>query len=78
MKFGKYLRANLTPEWSSQFIGYDELKDVLTAAIEKAQSLPNSKDTATRDEIYRLADEEFFRVRMIHCTIRFATFLWSL
>ena len=40
MKFGKYLQANLRDEWYSQYLNYNELKEL----IKVAASAPNRVD----------------------------------
>ena len=59
MKYGEYLRSNLTPEWSSQYISYEEMKDMLTDVMNKIPS-----ENISREEYFISADEEFFQVKI--------------
>lgn len=66
MKFGEYLRANLTSEWMSQYIAYDDMKELLAEIISKApvQSPTQSiEQINARQEHFLRADEDFFKVR---------------
>lgn len=62
MKFGEYLQNNLTSEWYSQYIAYEDLKEFLTEVVNKAPVLMQTNQRLTRQQYFRLADEEFFRV----------------
>lgn len=66
MKFGEYLRANLTSEWMSQYISYDDMKEFLAEVISKApvqSSAQSIEQINARQEHFLLADEDFFKVR---------------
>lgn len=39
MKYGEYLKAHLTPEWSSQYILYEDLKDLLYDLVKRSPSM---------------------------------------
>ncbi len=65
MKFGEYLRMHLTPEWCSQYIAYEDMKDMLTEAISKIPSISKNNPSFSREEYFRHLDEEFFQVRKI-------------
>jgi len=39
MRFGEYLRSNLTPEWSGQYISYEDMEEVLTDVINQIPSM---------------------------------------
>jgi SPX domain protein involved in polyphosphate accumulation len=62
MKFSEHLWKHLTPEWHSQYIPYDEMKEILYGWIEKAQQLPDVNDILLREQLFLHADEEFFQV----------------
>ena len=36
MKFAEHLSAHITPEWQSQYISYDEMKDILYSLEQNA------------------------------------------
>ncbi len=36
MKFAEHLAAHLTPEWTSQYIRYEDMKDILYALEQDA------------------------------------------
>jgi SPX domain protein involved in polyphosphate accumulation len=63
MKFAEHLWTHLTPEWYSQYIAYDNMKEMLTKWVAKAQQLPDANDILAREQIFLYADEQFFRVR---------------
>ncbi|CAH8449030.1 unnamed protein product [Heterobilharzia americana] len=61
MKFAEKLNAHLTPEWRTQYIDYDELKEHLYRYVQVLESLPFlsvQESNAYLDE----CDEEFFRL----------------
>jgi SPX domain protein involved in polyphosphate accumulation len=60
MKFGEYFRMYLTPEWSSQYIPYKDMKDMLNDIMSKA---PTINENISRQQYFLLADEEFLEVR---------------
>lgn len=57
MKYGEYLRTHLTPEWSSQYLSYEDMKDMLTDVMNKIDR------NLSRQQYFLLADEEFLQVR---------------
>jgi SPX domain protein involved in polyphosphate accumulation len=57
MKYGEYLRTHLTPEWSSQYLSYEDMKDMLTNVMNKIDR------NLSRQQYFLLADEEFLQVR---------------
>lgn len=59
MKYGEYLRTNLTPEWSSQYISYEEMKEILTDVMNKIPL-----ENLSREEYFISADEQFFEVKI--------------
>lgn len=63
MKFGEYLQMNLTSEWCSQYILYEDLKEFLVEVASKAPSITVTNPRLSRQQYFLLADEEFFRVR---------------
>jgi len=63
MKFGEYLRRNLTSEWSSQYIQYEDMKEFLYEVINKAPSINETNHNLSREQYFIDADEEFFQVR---------------
>ena len=63
MKFGSHLSAHLTPEWSSQYIEYEYMKELLEQAIAKAPNVINNGDHVLREQFFLEADIEFFQVR---------------
>ncbi|CAF1049331.1 unnamed protein product [Didymodactylos carnosus] len=63
MKFAEHLAAHVTPEWHSQYIRYDEMKDLLYAAVEKAQPFIDDTDNTMRENYFLRIDEFFFQ----HC-----------
>ncbi|CAF3922687.1 unnamed protein product [Adineta steineri] len=63
MKFGVHLLANLTPEWNSQYIQYQYMKELLNKAIAEAPILVNNDDDDDKsayEEYFLRVDEEFF------------------
>jgi SPX domain protein involved in polyphosphate accumulation len=63
MRFGEYLRMHLTPEWSSQYIPYEEMKEMLSDVINKAPLINEINQSLSRQEYFLLADEEFLQVQ---------------
>jgi SPX domain protein involved in polyphosphate accumulation len=61
MKYGEYLRTHLTPEWSSQYLSYEDMKDMLTDTINKIDR------SLSRQQYFLLADEEFLQVTKFFC-----------
>ncbi|CAF1669951.1 unnamed protein product, partial [Adineta ricciae] len=57
MKFGEYLRRNLTSEWSSQYIDYENLKELLYEIVNKAPT----DESSLRQEYFVQADQEFLQ-----------------
>jgi len=64
MRFGEYLRMHLTPEWSSQYISYEEMKEMLTDVVSKAPRINEINQSLSRQEYFLLADEEFLQVKI--------------
>lgn len=62
MRFGEYLSNNLTPEWSSQYIDYDEMKKILGELVIEASRSIDINDATAREEFFLHADEKFFQV----------------
>ena len=65
MKFGEQLLANRTPEWNSQYIQYEYMKELLDKAVNEAPILVNDDDNSARERYFLRADEAFFEVRII-------------
>jgi SPX domain protein involved in polyphosphate accumulation len=63
MKFGEYLRNNLTSEWSSQYIEYDDMKELFSDIIAKAPLIDATNQNLLRKQHFLLADQEYFLVR---------------
>jgi SPX domain protein involved in polyphosphate accumulation len=63
MKFGEHLRMHLTPEWSSQYIAYEDMKELFMEVISKTPSIDENNQNSARQQYFLLADEEFFQVR---------------
>jgi hypothetical protein len=59
----EYLRELLTPEWCSQYIAYDEMKNLLTESIVRAHQLPEMSNDLTREQFLLHADTNIFQVR---------------
>ncbi|KAL1117232.1 hypothetical protein AAG570_004558 [Ranatra chinensis] len=59
MKFTEHLLAHITPEWRKQYINYEEMKQMLYAAVEQSPDV----DTVEPDVLTRYFakfDEQFF------------------
>ncbi len=65
MKFGEYLLAHITPEWSSQYIEYEYMKELLAQAVAKAPITINNANNALREQFFLHADMAFFHVRIM-------------
>jgi SPX domain protein involved in polyphosphate accumulation len=63
MKFAEHLSAHVTPEWNSQYIRYDDMKELLAQAIAKAQPFVDESDNILREQFFVRVDEHFFQVR---------------
>ncbi|CAF3563282.1 unnamed protein product [Rotaria sordida] len=61
MKFAQHLSAHVTPEWNSQYIRYDEMKELLAQAIAKAQPYVDESDNILREQFFLRVDEHFFQ-----------------
>ncbi|UJR19481.1 hypothetical protein I4U23_022611 [Adineta vaga] len=59
MKYGEYLREHLTSEWSSQYISYDYMKELLIDAFSKASQL---NENSLRQQFFIEIDQDFFKV----------------
>lgn len=64
MKFSEYLLKNRTPEWSSQYIEYDEMKRILHESLNEAKRLSNFDNNAVREQYFLFIDEKFFHVSL--------------
>lgn len=64
MKFAEHLSAHITPEWSSQYIRYDDMKEMLAQAMAKAPVSAEESERSLRDEFFRRLDEHFFQVKI--------------
>jgi SPX domain protein involved in polyphosphate accumulation len=64
MKFGAHLLSNLTPEWNSQYIEYEYMKELLDKTIAAAPISTTDDDNSERDQYFLRADETFFQVRI--------------
>ncbi|CAF0819680.1 unnamed protein product [Brachionus calyciflorus] len=58
MKFAERLAAHITPEWNSQYIKYDEMKEFL---YQYEQSAPVQDDEHLLQRYFARADEIFFQ-----------------
>jgi hypothetical protein len=65
MKFGEHLLAHLTPEWTSQYINYEYMKDLLAQSVSEAPISMNDNDNLLREQFFLRADECFFQARII-------------
>ena len=63
MKFGEHLRSHLTPEWYSQYLAYEEMKDMFMKTVNKIPQTSKTDLNFSRDDYFLLADDEFFAVR---------------
>lgn len=63
MKFAEHLSAHVTPEWNSQYIRYDDMKELLAQAIAKAQPFVDESDNILREQFFLRVDEHFFQVK---------------
>jgi SPX domain protein involved in polyphosphate accumulation len=65
MKFGIHLSTNLTPEWNSQYIQYEYMKELLEKAVAVAPIISYNEDNLLREQYFVRADEDFFEVRIV-------------
>jgi SPX domain protein involved in polyphosphate accumulation len=65
MKFAEHLSAHVTPEWNSQYIRYDEMKELLARAVNKAQPFVDDTEYILRQQFFERVDEHFFQVMSI-------------
>lgn len=70
MKFAEHLSAHVTPEWNSQYIRYDDMKELLAQAVAKAQPFVDESDNILREQFFFRVDEHFFQVRLLESTLR--------
>ena len=63
MKFGEHLKTNLTPEWNSQYIAYEDMKELFYEVVNKAPPIIENNQNSSRQQYFLLADDEFFEVR---------------
>ncbi|KAH9594410.1 Xenotropic and polytropic retrovirus receptor 1, variant 3 [Schistosoma haematobium] len=61
MKFAERLNAHLTPEWRTQYIDYDELKEHLYKYTQVLETLPFFSEEETKAFLDE-CDEEFFNL----------------
>ncbi|CAF1331126.1 unnamed protein product [Adineta ricciae] len=61
MKFAEHLSAHVTPEWNSQYIRYDDMKELLAQAVAKAQPFVDDSDNILREQFFFRVDEHFFQ-----------------
>ncbi|CAF3580367.1 unnamed protein product [Rotaria sordida] len=61
MKFGEHLTAHMTPEWSSQYIEYEYMKELLEQALAEAPVMVNNGDNRLRKQFFREVDVSFFQ-----------------
>ncbi|CAI2723239.1 unnamed protein product [Schistosoma spindalis] len=61
MKFAERLNAHLTPEWRTQYIDYDELKEHLYKYTQVLETLPFFSEEETKTFLDE-CDEEFFNL----------------
>ncbi|EDO42605.1 predicted protein, partial [Nematostella vectensis] len=69
MKFTEHLGTHLTPEWRSQYIQYEKMKEVLYSGFEK---MPPKEDSPAsdiqryfnkfQDEWFQICDEELRKI----------------
>ena len=59
MKFAAHLNAHITPEWRTQYIAYEDLKELLYTAQEHAPAPDVSNEDALR-RFYSKFDHKFF------------------
>ena len=63
MKYSEHLWQHLTPEWYSQYIQYDQMKEMLAEWVkESEQRLIVADRTLGRDQFFAEVDQEFFQV----------------
>jgi SPX domain protein involved in polyphosphate accumulation len=62
MKFGEYLRKHLNPQWASQYISYDDMKEVLDDIVNNAPARDDNDQTSLRQHYFTEADDDFFEV----------------
>jgi len=61
MKFAEHLSAHVTPEWTSQYIRYDDMKELLAQAVAKAQPFVDESENVLREQFFLRVDEHFFQ-----------------
>ena len=59
MKFAVHLNAHITPEWRTQYVAYDDLKEMLYFALEKQPNLDSASDEEMR--FYYSFEQKFFK-----------------
>jgi SPX domain protein involved in polyphosphate accumulation len=65
MKFGEHLLSNLTPEWNSQYIQYEYMKELLEKTVAAAPIVLDGDDNPAREQYFLRADQTFFEVRIL-------------
>lgn len=63
MKFGEYLEMNITPEWSGEYMAYNDLDLLLHEST--GQILPSNENNQneSRQPYFPPIEEAFFEVR---------------
>jgi SPX domain protein involved in polyphosphate accumulation len=62
MKFGVHLLSDRTPEWNSQYIQYEYMKELLEKAVAAAPISIDDDDNSAREQYFLQVDEAFFEV----------------
>ena len=79
MKFGVHLLANLTPEWNSQYIQYEYMKELLEKAVTAAPIVVDGDSNLASERYFLHATEAFLEVKMteisLSISVRFFNFL---
>ncbi|OQV11683.1 Xenotropic and polytropic retrovirus receptor 1 [Hypsibius exemplaris] len=65
MKFGQHLTSHVTPEWRTQYVNYDDMKDMLLKVQQHADDFPMVDDDVEegltpREKYYKDFEESFF------------------
>lgn len=64
MKFGEHLASHLTPEWNSQYVDYEYMKEMLELALATAPPKETNGDNRLREQYFVDVDVSFFQVRI--------------
>ena len=63
MKYSEHLWQHLTPEWYSQYIQYDQMKEMLAGWVKESEErLLVADRTRDREQFFAEVDQEFFQV----------------